>query len=303
MNINYPLVDILITNFNGETYLKELIISLEDMNYPKDRLNIIFVDNSSSDNSIDIINSNLKQISYKLILNKRNLGFTGGNNEAFKDSKAPFILILNVDIKVHPDMLMELMKIMLNDPKVGICDGKQYPFELNKYYSPDNYETSWCSGAASLIRREAIDNSGLFDERFYMFYEDVDLSWRMWLNEWKCIHVPSAKYFHYWTSNQRNVRKDYYYIKNAVSIIIIYGSIVNLVNHLWFIVKHSLVLFFLKFRIVDSINTLFATIMSFTNLFYLLKKRYKLIKLKDNWVNIKYMNVGNTYIGNYETLE
>ena len=86
---------------------------------------------------------------------------------------------------------------MRADSSIGIVEAIQQPKEHPKYYDPVTHETGWCSGGGALISTKALRKIGLFDERFFLYCEDVDLSWRMWLSGWKCKVNPQATYKHF----------------------------------------------------------------------------------------------------------
>ena len=140
-------------------------------------------------------------IKIKLTRSEKNLGFSGGNNrimeDVLKNTKSPLVMLLNVDTEIQPDCIVNLVKSMREDSAAGMIEALQEPREHPKYYDKSTLETHWCSGGGVLIRREALQETGLFDDRFFLYCEDVDLSWRMWLHGWRCKINPEAKYSHY----------------------------------------------------------------------------------------------------------
>lgn len=150
------------------------------------------------------------------------MGFTGGNNFLFrrllKQSKAPYYFLLNVDTEIGPDCILRLVESMRNDWQIGMVEAIQEPKEHPKYYDPLTLETGWCSGGGVLISSKALRQVGLFDERFFLYCEDVDLSWRMWLKNWKCMINPQARYLHF-TEHQDKDKdmsiQQYYSMRNC----------------------------------------------------------------------------------------
>jgi GT2 family glycosyltransferase len=108
------------------------------------------------------------------------------------------MFLLNPDSRLEKDCLETLLARAQSDERIGICEARQSPREHWKAWDKTTGETSWCSGAASLIRRKAFDEVRGFDERlFFMYCEDVDLSWRLWQKGWKCVYVPTAVVQHF----------------------------------------------------------------------------------------------------------
>jgi GT2 family glycosyltransferase len=125
-----------------------------------------------------------------------NLGSAAGNNRLLNDSKEEFILFLNPDTFASPQIMLELA-LPLRDKRVGIVEARQLPLEHPKYFDPISGDTSWASMAASLVRREVIDATGAFDaDAFFLYCDDVDLSWRARLAGFRVVHQPSARVFH-----------------------------------------------------------------------------------------------------------
>ena len=114
-----------------------------------------------------------------------------------KESSAPLYLLLNIDTEIFPETLSELVRSMREDPLAGMVEALQEPKEHPKWYDPHTLETGWCSGGGVLIRAEALREVGVFDDRFFLYCEDVDLSWRMWLHGWKCKINPQAIFSHF----------------------------------------------------------------------------------------------------------
>jgi GT2 family glycosyltransferase len=125
-----------------------------------------------------------------------NLGSAAGNNRLLVDSTEDFILFLNPDTFASPQMLLELA-LPLRDERVGVVEARQLPLEHPKYFDPVSGDTSWASMAASLVRREVIEVTDGFDaDAFFLYCDDVDLSWRARLAGFRVVHQPSARVFH-----------------------------------------------------------------------------------------------------------
>lgn len=205
----------MVLNYNGKRYLDECLSSLAKQTFRD--IEVIVVDNASTDGSIEHIESNFSWV--RLVINKENLGFAGGTNSGIRAAEGEFILTLNNDARADSCLIEHLQKPMV-DSKVGVCAAKMLladgrinstgiclsrsgaawdrgMFELDTgQYEAQEEVFGACAGAA-LYRREMLDEIGLFDEDFFLYMEDVDLAFRARLAGWNCIYVPKAKVFHY----------------------------------------------------------------------------------------------------------
>ncbi|OPX70058.1 MAG: Glycosyltransferase AglE [Methanoregulaceae archaeon PtaB.Bin056] len=211
-----PEVSVVIVNYNGERFLEECLDSLRAQAYTD--FEVILVDNHSSDRSIEIVGQGYPEVN--LIRNTSNAGFARGTNDGIRASRGRFILTLNNDTRLDPNFIGEILRPQLSDGKVGICASKMlYPDgRINSagtcisrsgaawdrgISEPDSgqYDKAEevfgaCAGAA-LYRKEMLDEIGLFDEDFFMYIEDVDLSFRARLAGWRCMYVPGAVAYHH----------------------------------------------------------------------------------------------------------
>lgn len=134
----------------------------------------------------------------KEIKANKNLGFGESHNFAFKKVKPENVfLIINPDIYLHKDCIAHMVRKFESDKAIGIVEGRQLPFEHPKEYDKKTGETPWASGACMMIRSEFFKKSGGFDDKFWMYEEDVDLSWRAWVDGYKVLYCPSAVAYHY----------------------------------------------------------------------------------------------------------
>jgi GT2 family glycosyltransferase len=125
-----------------------------------------------------------------------NLGSAEGNNRLWADLDTDLVLILNPDTVVAPDTLVELVA-PLRRPGVGLVDGRQLPIEHPKDYDPVTGETSWASGACSMVPLSVVREIGGYDSRsFFLYCDDVDFSWRVRLAGHRVVHQPTARVFH-----------------------------------------------------------------------------------------------------------
>lgn len=126
-----------------------------------------------------------------------NTGTSKGHNLLAKNCNTDYLLLMNPDIIFAPDFLTEIIKPFSNDSNVGIVEGRQVPIEHPKEYSVKTGETSWSSGACTFTKTNLFHQvNGYDEETFFMYCDDVDLSWRIRLLGKKVIYQPRAMVFH-----------------------------------------------------------------------------------------------------------
>jgi GT2 family glycosyltransferase len=215
-----PLVDIVLINWNAETVTAECLQSIRNLTYPNHR--VILVDNGSSDRSGQGLSKRFPEA--KLIQMERNVGFTGGNNAGMRQALADgadYILLLNNDTTVAPDLLNQMVTAAESDMNVAVVSPKIMFFDMpdriwyaagsfswwlgmpSFYYKrkeqalPDRLEEiTFATGCAMLLRAEALNKVGLFDERFFIYGEDADLTTRMLKAGYRAVFTPHAKVWH-----------------------------------------------------------------------------------------------------------
>ena len=125
-----------------------------------------------------------------------NTGYGRGNNLLAESSGAEYLLMMNPEILLPPRGIAELLK-PFSDPDTGLAEARQIPVEHPKEYDVATGETEWASGACFMVPRVLFEELGGFDtETFFMYCEDVDLSWRIRLLGKKLIYRPEAGVFH-----------------------------------------------------------------------------------------------------------
>lgn len=211
-------VSIVVLNWNGKKFLKNCLDSLGELIYPA--VEIIVVDNNSTDGSQEFIKINYKKV--VLIENKENYGFAKGNNIGFKASTGDYILILNNDTVVTPNFLSPLIKDFKNDSRIA-CLQPQIRLSKNKQlldgvgafitftgflyhfgYLKDRMQAKYnkkmnvfsAKGACIFLKRKAIEEVGLFDEDFFIFFEETDLCFRLWLAGYSVVYEPESVIYH-----------------------------------------------------------------------------------------------------------
>lgn len=213
-----PKVSIIVLNWNGVNFLKNCLKSLNKLTYKS--LEIIIVDNGSTDGSQKFIKENYPK--FILIENKKNYGFAEGNNIGFRASKGKYILFLNNDTVVTPNFLEPLVDDCENDSKIGCIQpqirllneknlldeaggymsftGFMYHYGYRKNYNLSKYNLKRdifsAKGACIMLPKKALDRVGVFDKDFFIFFEESDLCFRLWLAGYKVVYEPRSIMYH-----------------------------------------------------------------------------------------------------------
>lgn len=227
-----PVIDIVIVNYKSAQCLRECIRSVNAV-LGRIKANI-FVENNSPQEEIDIPGDGSFEIS--ICNNASNLGFAKAVNKALRKGSAPYVLVLNPDTLLLEGFFDSVLAYMENNADIGVVgpkilnpDGsvqgsaRSFPTPLTALFGrsslltkwfPRNkltrrnvltmasdgvrpMEVDWVSGACMLVRRRAIEDVGLLDERFFMYWEDADWCRRMWEKRWKVVYYPTATIIHY----------------------------------------------------------------------------------------------------------
>ncbi len=132
-----------------------------------------------------------------------NTGYGRGNNLLARESEADYLLIMNPEIVLPPQGIKDLAE-PFRDPTVGITEARQIPVEHPKEYHPETMETEWCSGACFMIPGALFKTMKGFDtQTFFMYCEDVDLSWRVRMAGRRLYYQPLCGVFHGRTLSER----------------------------------------------------------------------------------------------------
>lgn len=304
-----PLVSLIIVNWNGGEVFNNCIKSLVKVNYPNWEL--LVVDNGSNDGSENLFkNFNLPTEKITLIKNQRNLGFAMANNQGVKRARGDFILLLNNDTKVVPNLLTVLVNRASRDhtlgviqPKIELMDKKGYLDNAGSFFTRIGFLQHWgflqkdssffnkerlifsAKGACMFIRSSLIKKIGLFDSDFISYFEESDFCWRVWLSGYKVLFYPKTKIYHKvgFTIRRLNVTKlNYHYYKNRICSLIKNLEFSNLLIVLSFHLAISLgiaLAFLLKLQISNSLIIFKSFVWNIKHLPATFKKR-RLIQQK-----------------------
>lgn len=219
--MDLPLVSIILVNYNGKNYIKQCIQSILKSEYKN--FELVVVDNDSSDQSLDDIKEELGDFRIKIVRNSKNLGFAEANNIGVNHTKGKYVALLNIDTIVHSTWLEELLWVMEHDCTIGVAQPKLLSLDDHttydsagdyldffgncfrrggSWYEKDNgqydivQDIFSARGAALITRKEIIEKIGLFDDNFFMFFEDFDFCWRVRLYGKRVVFVPQAVVYH-----------------------------------------------------------------------------------------------------------
>lgn len=222
-----PRCTIVILNLNGRHHLQPCFESLKALDYPRDRLEVVLIDNASSDGSVEEMRAQHAWV--KLVVNERNVGFSAGCNQgAHLADRAQVLVFLNNDMRVDRLWLRELVGPIvrkeceattarmfswdgalmnsagggMNFHGIGIQRG--YLEEPGPSFDVPMQTLFACGGAMAMDARTFHDVGG-FDEEFFAYYEDVDLGWRSWVQGHTVQYVPTARCWHHHSSTSRRM--------------------------------------------------------------------------------------------------
>lgn len=225
-------LSIIIVNYNVKYFLEQTLLSVRKA-AAGIATEVWVVDNNSVDDSVQMVREKFPEV--RVLANTENVGFSKANNQAIRQSVGEYVLLLNPDTVVEEDTFEKCIAFMDAQPEAGglgvrMIDGsgkflpeskRGFPspfvafsktFGLSKFfpksklfnryhlgYLPENeiHEVDVLSGAFMLMRRSALDKIGLLDERFFMYGEDIDLSYRIVLAGYKNYYFPTTTIIHY----------------------------------------------------------------------------------------------------------
>jgi GT2 family glycosyltransferase/glycosyltransferase involved in cell wall biosynthesis len=212
------VVSVVLVNFRGAADTIEAIRHLDALDWPAERLEIVVVENASGDDSAALIASAAPHVT--LVVSPENLGFAGGCNLGVRSSTGEFVAFLNNDAKPHAEWVSAAVEAFESSETVGAVASKVLDWEGERVdfigagltwfgmgYKPftgDVFEKSmpesadvlFGTGSAMFVRRSVFDALDGFDERFFMFFEDVDFGWRLNLRGWRYAYEPRSVAFH-----------------------------------------------------------------------------------------------------------
>jgi GT2 family glycosyltransferase len=213
-----PTVSVIIVNYKGAADTAACLDACRSLDWPEDQLELIVVDNASRDNSAQLLRDQFPGV--RLIESKKNLGFAGGCNYGAVHATGEYLAFLNNDAKPHPQWVRSAVELLERDNTVACVASKVLDWEgrivdfvdaAMSFYGhgfklhsekPDSEaynvekDVLFASGAAMFVRTDLFRAVDGFDERYFMFFEDVDFGWRLWLLGHTIRFLPSSLVYH-----------------------------------------------------------------------------------------------------------
>jgi GT2 family glycosyltransferase len=217
-NATAPLVSVVVLNYNGAKWIERCLESLRKQTI-LDRIEVIVADNLSKDGSDVLAEKLLKDWPHGLFVqNGANLGFCEGNNRGAAKATGKYLFFLNNDAWLEPDCLDVLVRetekaqadastplVMNFDDdtfqSLGAAGFDVFGMSTSRLPHTDTREVLMPEGCSYLIRRELFERLGAFDAEFFMFADELDLSWRVWIAGGKAVAVPAARLHHRGAAN------------------------------------------------------------------------------------------------------
>lgn len=225
--VRCPDLSVIVVNYNTahllDRCLKALRKACEGLS-----LELVIVDNASRDESASYIRDHFPWA--RLIANSTNVGFGRANNQAVQFCTAPFILLLNADAYVYPDAIRRSLKHMASEPRCGVLGahlvdesgrgivsgrtfpsswemfqlrtgllsrrGRRPPESVDVSSQPPVQDCDWVVGCYYLVRRALVDQVGLFDPRYFLYYEEVDHCLAVHAAGWRVQCLNTARVTH-----------------------------------------------------------------------------------------------------------
>jgi len=244
----HPVLTIVIVSFNSRRFLRRCLNSLK-RSRDKSPFRVLLVDNASSDGTVQMTKKAFEWV--EVIVNLDNVGFSAACNQAIGVSSSRYVLFLNPDIEIKPDAVARMVKKMGSSPGTGVLGGlvfdasgvpqhsasRQIPGLLSAFFhlsglsrlfprsarinrysqshaSPfEEREVGSVSGSFMMIRKEALDQVGGFDERFFLYGEDMDICQRIAEKGFRVLYFPEARAIHHHrtSTRKRPVRSTYHF--------------------------------------------------------------------------------------------
>lgn len=212
------LVSVIVLNWNGKEVIFDCLDSLLVQTYSPNE--IILVDNGSKDGSLELIRAKYTG-KIKIVANEKNLGFAEGCNVGIRESQGEWIALINSDSTADPNWISEMVKGIRRSVSIGMAACKIYFWGKDKILENtgqiisrdglgrtrgrlekdegqyDDRSAVLCpSGCAAMYRRSMLEKTGLFDEKFFAYADDIDIGLRGRIVGYKCFYIPTAVAYH-----------------------------------------------------------------------------------------------------------
>lgn len=309
---DYPLVSVVVLNYNGKHHLKTCLDSLLRTKYPN--FEIILVDNGSTDDSVEFVQQNYPMV--KIVRLSKNTYFTGGCMAGVLVAKGKYVAILSNDMEVEENWLTPLVEALEKMPWVAAAEPKYKDFyrrdkfddtaAADKYidYFGNNYtrgvgevdcgqydKLTYVFGVTTFLRRDVFLKVGGLDTTFLFGYDDIDIGWRLYLAGYKVLYVPQSIIYHKGggttreKEGARRPRPEFYYLakRNRVIAIMKNYEVKNMLITLPVIMLEYLLTalyFFLTKQNIYGVQVIRAMIYPIKNPRKIMRKRVEVQRLR-----------------------
>ncbi|MGH2536727.1 MAG: glycosyltransferase family 2 protein [Candidatus Promineifilaceae bacterium] len=221
-----PKLAVALVNWNNRDYLRACLESIEAAALPFET-EVVVADHGSTDGSLEMLAGRFPQV--RVIQNEGNVGVARGNNQCIRNSRAPYIYILNNDTLVNHDSVLAMLRFLDDRPDVGAAGGNlvhrdgslqasfnhfptlreefllvthlgarrnpRFPGHNGRW--PEPRPVDWLSSASIMVRRAAIEAIGLIDESYFIYSDETDWQYRLWRAGWKVYYLPEVTTIHF----------------------------------------------------------------------------------------------------------
>lgn len=309
MNMNNPSVAIVYLSFQSRPYIDEVVSSVANLDYPKEKLSLIIVDNASVDESAEYIDEHVMPRSRKDLPEiiffpmQENKGFAEGNNIGINHALLDdydYVYLLNNDAKLDPQAIREAVLLAESDKTIGSVQSTmclwQDPERLNStggmvqflgfgfvrdnglfkkdVHRNDGEEIAYASGAAVLYRSTVLKAVGLLDPFLFLYHEDLELGWRIRLYGFKNVLSTKSVVFHYYEF-KRSIKKFYWMERNRFLVHLSHLKITTLIllTPFMLVLELALILFAIKGGFIKEKLFSYAELLKPKTWGYIKKKR------------------------------
>lgn len=298
-------ISVVIVSWNAKEYLRECLTSLKsDVSGPD--CEVFVVDNHSTDGSQEMVSTEFPNV--KLVRNEKNLGFAAANNIGIRRCSAEYVLLINSDVVVKDNCIDMMFKYMNAHPDIGVLGPRIIDIKGNTQRSTMEFPTLWntfcralaldsifpnsrlfggylmrcfdkdllqdteiINGCFWMIRSNALMSTGLLDESFFIYGEDMDWCKRFKENGWRVVYFPEAKALHYGGASSANAPIRFFIEQEKANA------------HYWhkhfpfpaYILYRLIILIHLVLRLISSIAIWTMDSKNHTDAVYKLKRSYK----------------------------
>ncbi len=227
--MNEPLVTVNILSFNRKDDLRLTLQKVFEQDYQN--IEVVVVDNASTDGTLEMVKNEFSSI--QLIQLQKNIGIAGWN-EGFKIARGEFILVLDDDSYPDKNSIKELVQTAQSDKHIGVVGSKIKNLLTGRIEIPGNEGDRWFSfiGCGALIRKDIFTSIGLFSETLFLYFHEIDFSFRLKDSGYKINLSQNSVIFHSNSPKNRSYlknifidqRKIYYDIRNTIFLLLSYFS-------------------------------------------------------------------------------